>query len=201
MVQARVMTRGAYSDVVSRGLSWIRQPDQESGADADQSLDHEQLGIAFLNHRAELLGFAARSLGGQSLAEEAVQETFVRALASHPGFDSTRGAIRSWLFAIERHVLIDLARARLAHPEGEIDPNSPSAEDQIETAMRAWQVEAALSKLGADHRQVVLEIYYRGRPSRELALELGIPEGTVRSRLYYALQALRVSLHDMDLSP
>lgn len=195
------MTIGAYSDVVSRGLSWNRQPDQESGADADQDPDHEQLGIAFLNHRAELLGFAVRSLGAQSLAEEAVQETFVRALAARPGFDSTRGAIRSWLFAIERHVLVDLARARLAHPEGEIDPNSPSAEDQIETAMRAWQVEEALGKLGADHRQVVVEIYYRGRPSRELARELGIPEGTVRSRLYYALQALRVSLRDMDLAP
>ncbi|MGC1184648.1 MAG: sigma-70 family RNA polymerase sigma factor, partial [Candidatus Dormiibacterota bacterium] len=109
-----------------------------------------------------------------------------------------RGAIRSWLFAIERNVLIDLARARHAHPLTEIDPNSSADEDQIESAMRAWQVEEALSHLSFDHRQVVLELYYRGRPSRDLARQLGIPEGTVRSRLYYALQTLRSALQDVD---
>lgn len=191
------MTNGAYSGVMTPGLG-LNLPQDEPGTGARERVDHERLGIAFLTHRSELLGFANRSLGDRSLAEEAVQETFVRALRANPGFDPRRGTIRTWLFAIQRHVLVDLARTRRAHPVQEIDANSPSAEDHIEVAMRAWQVEQALTLLGAEHRQVVLEIYYRGRPSRDVARQLGLPEGTVRSRLYYALRALRAALNEMD---
>lgn len=191
------MTNCAYSGAVNPAIGLNLEPDGRSSGQDDQ----ERLGIAFLTHRSELLGFATRSLGDRSLAEEAVQDTFVRALAARPGFDPARGAIRSWLFAIERNVLIDLARARLAHPLADLEPNSASAEDQIEAAIRAWQVEEALSHLGSDHQQVVWEIYYRGRPSRDLARQLGVPEGTVRSRLYYALQALRSALQEADWSP
>ncbi|HUY08128.1 MAG TPA: sigma-70 family RNA polymerase sigma factor [Candidatus Dormibacteraeota bacterium] len=182
------------------GLRLNLEPSQDPPPSGDESLDHERLGVAFLTHRGELLGFARRSLGDESLAEEAVQETFVRALRARPGFDPKRGAMRAWLFSIERRIIVDLARARRAHPSQELDPNSLAAADQIEAAMRAWNVEEALRRLGPDHRLVVLEIYYRGRPSREVARQLGVPEGTVRSRLYYALRALRVLLDDMGWS-
>ncbi|MGH7611678.1 MAG: sigma factor-like helix-turn-helix DNA-binding protein, partial [Candidatus Dormibacteria bacterium] len=57
-----------------------------------------------------------------------------------------------------------------------------------------WQVEAALLELSSEHRQVILEIYYRGRTARDLARRLALPEGTVRSRLYYGLRQLRHNL-------
>ncbi|MGA7172575.1 MAG: sigma-70 family RNA polymerase sigma factor [Candidatus Dormiibacterota bacterium] len=173
------------------------EPSQDPPPGGGGSPDHERLGVAFLTHRSELLGFARRSLGDESLAEEAVQETFVRALRARPGFDPKRGAMRPWLFSIERRIIVDLARARSAHPSLELDLNSPAAADQIGAAMRSWNVEEALRRLGPEHRLVVLEIYYRGRPSREVARQLGIPDGTVRSRLYYALRALRVTLDEM----
>jgi RNA polymerase sigma-70 factor (ECF subfamily) len=61
----------------------------------------------------------------------------------------------------------------------------------------AWQVEEALSRIGEDHRRVLIETYYRGRPYAEVAVELGVPEGTVKSRVYYALKALRLRLNEM----
>jgi RNA polymerase sigma-70 factor (ECF subfamily) len=191
------MSSYAYSGPVPGGLRLNLEPSQDPPPSGGESPDHERLGVAFLTHQRELLGFARRSLGDESLAEEAVQETFVRALRARPGFDPKRGAMRPWLFSIERRIIVDLARARSAHPSQELNPNSPSAADQIEAAMLSWNVEEALRRLGPDHRLVVLEIYYRGRPSREVARRLGVPEGTVRSRLYYALQALRVSLDEM----
>jgi len=191
------MTSWAYSGPMTGGVGLNLDPSQDPPTKGGQSPDHEQLGVAFLTHRSELLGFARRSLGDASLAEEAVQETFVRALRARPGFDPQRGAMRTWLFVIERRIIVDLARSRRTNRAQELDPNSPSPADQIDAAMRSWNVEEALRRLRPDHRQVVLEIYYRGRPSRELARELGIPEGTVRSRLYYALRALRVSLADL----
>jgi RNA polymerase sigma-70 factor (ECF subfamily) len=63
--------------------------------------------------------------------------------------------------------------------------------------MRGWLVEEALRRIRPEHRAVVVEIYFRGRPSSEVADLLGIPEGTVRSRLFYALKALRLALDEV----
>ncbi len=63
--------------------------------------------------------------------------------------------------------------------------------------MLGWQVEEAIRRLRPEHRQVLIETYYRGRVARDMALELGIPEGTVRSRLFYALRSLRLVLDEM----
>lgn len=191
------MTSCAYIGSVTGILGARRDESNGATADTQETLDRDRLGAAFEAHRGELLGFARQSLGDPELAEEAVQETFVRALRTQHGFNPDLGAIRSWLFAIERRVIVDLARARSARQTQELDQDIPSAVDQVEVAMQAWNVEEALRRLGPEHRQVVLEIYYRGRPSRELARQLGIPEGTVRSRLYYALRALRLTLDEM----
>jgi RNA polymerase sigma-70 factor (ECF subfamily) len=69
--------------------------------------------------------------------------------------------------------------------------------DHVERAMAAWQVEEAVGHLTEEHRTVVIEIYFRGRTSKELADRLSVPEGTVRSRLFYALKALRLTLQEM----
>ncbi len=151
---------------------------------------------AYAAHAGELYGFAVRSLGDAGLAEEAVQETFVRAWRAGERFDPEIGSLRTWLFAILRNVVIDLGRARAARPrvaEGGIEP----AVEPLEQALLSWQVEEALRRLGEDHRRVLVETYDRGRPYAEVAAELGIPEGTVKSRVYYGLRALRVVLEEM----
>lgn len=191
------MTAHAYSRSMTVGVDLNLEPGHDRPTNEG---DREQLAVAFSAHKDELRGFARRSLGDDSLADEAVQETFLRAVRAKPGFDPQRGAIRTWLFAIARRVIVDLARARSAHPSQELDPNKAAATDEIEKAMRSWDVEEALRRLGPDHRVVVIEIYYRGRASRDLAQQLGLPEGTVRSRLYYALRALRVALGDLGWS-
>ena len=70
------------------------------------------------------------------------------------------------------------------------------AEDQVERALLAWEVEEALRRIGEDHRRVLLEVYYRARPYAEVAVEIGIPEGTVKSRVYYGVKALRLALEE-----
>jgi RNA polymerase sigma-70 factor (ECF subfamily) len=151
---------------------------------------------AYAAHSGELYGFAMRSLGDAGLAEEAVQETFVRAWRAGDRFDPDIGSLRTWLFAILRNVVIDLGRARAVRPgvaEGGIEP----AVEPFEEALTAWQIEEAMRRIGEEHRRVIFETYYRGRPYGEVAAELGIPEGTVKSRVYYGLRALRVVLEEM----
>ncbi len=151
---------------------------------------------AYAAHSGELYGFALRSLGDAGLAEEAVQETFVRAWRAGERFDPEIGSLRTWLFAILRNVVIDLGRARAARPGVAAEGIEQSVEP-FEEALESWRIEEALRRIGDDHRRVIFETFYRGRPYAEVAEELGVPEGTIKSRVYYGLRALRVVLEEM----
>lgn len=151
---------------------------------------------AYAAHAGELYGFALRSLGDAGMAEEAVQETFLRAWRAGERFDPQIGSLRTWLFAILRNVVIDLSRARAARPALSASQAEPSVEP-IDQALLTWQVEEAMRRIGEEHRRILVETHYRGRPYAEVAAELGIPEGTVKSRVYYGLRALRVVLEEM----
>jgi RNA polymerase sigma-70 factor (ECF subfamily) len=158
--------------------------------------DERDVREAYAAHGTELFGFAVRSLGDRGLAEEAVQETFLRAWRAGDRFDPQIGSLRTWLFAILRNVVIDLGRARATRPrlaEGGIEPSV----EPLDEALRAWQVEEGLRRIGEEHRRVLVETFYRGRPYAEVAEELGVPEGTVKSRVYYGLRALRVALEEI----
>jgi RNA polymerase sigma-70 factor (ECF subfamily) len=151
-------------------------------------------------HGAELYRFARRSLGDAGLAEEAVQEAFLRAWRASASYDPARASQRTWLFAILRNVVIDLVRARRSRPplaaadeDGRTPEGAPS-DGGIERMLTVWEVEAALANLADDHRQALVEVHWRGRPYADVASELGIPEGTVKSRVYYGLRAMREAL-------
>ena len=151
---------------------------------------------AYAAHSGELYGFAVRSLNDAGLAEEAVQETFLRAWKAGERYDPEIGSLRTWLFAILRNVVIDLGRARASRPrvaEGGVEPSV----EPLEQALLAWQVEEAMRRIGDDHRKVLLETHFRARPYSEVAEELGVPEGTIKSRVYYGLKALRVAMEEM----
>jgi len=158
------------------------------------------LRASYRAHAGELFRFALRSLGDRGMAEEVVQETFLRAWRAADRFDPDLSSLRTWLFAIGRNVVIDLSRARAARPPlaADVAAVEPSAgDDPIERALAAWQVEEALRRISEHHRTALVETYYRARSYPEVAAELGIPEGTLRSRVYYGLRALRLALEEM----
>jgi RNA polymerase sigma-70 factor (ECF subfamily) len=168
-----------------------------NGSPVKESADEEGLRAAYLAHSGELYGYARRSLNDSGAAEEVVQETFIRAWRARERFDPDLGSLRTWLFAIERRIVIDQARSRALRQTSPMPADLVQVGDDIEKALVGWQVEEALRRLRPDHRHVLVETYYRGRPGRDVAIELGIPEGTVRSRLFYALQSLRLTLDEM----
>jgi RNA polymerase sigma-70 factor, ECF subfamily len=158
--------------------------------------DESEVREAYAAHSGELYGFALRSLGDRGLAEEAVQETFLRAWRAGERFDPELGSLRTWLFAILRNVVIDLGRARAARPA--VATGSPEdTHEPLEQILLSWQVEEGLRRIGDQHRQVLVETYYKGRPYAEVAAEIGVPEGTIKSRVYYGLRALRNALEEL----
>ena len=165
--------------------------------------DAEWIAAAYAAHGRELYRFALRSLGDSGLAEEAVQTTYLRAWRAASRFDESLGSLRTWLFAIVRNVVVDMARARSARPSladasvAERGELWPASESDVDRMLVAWQVEEALRRLSSDHRRALIEIYFRSRSYEEVALEFGIPTGTVKSRVYYALKALRLALEEL----
>jgi RNA polymerase sigma-70 factor (ECF subfamily) len=163
--------------------------------------DDEGIRQAWAAHGDELLGYAVHALGDRAAAEEAVQETFVRAWRAAGRYDRSR-PLRPWLFAILRHVVVDQARSRSVRPapaaarDGEQGAEA-AVGDQVETVLDRWLVEEGLRRIRDDQRTVLVETYYRGRTYAEVAAELGIPEGTARSRAFYALRALRLALEEL----
>ncbi len=163
--------------------------------------DEEALRSAYDAHAGELFGFALRSLGDRGLAEEVTQETFVRSWRSRERFDERRGSLRTWLFSIARNLIIDSVRARDARPaQAGGEPNrdlAEATEAPDERSLRGMLVADAMERLSEDHRVVIREIYLRDRRYDDLARELGVPPGTLRSRTYYALKSLRLALEEM----
>jgi RNA polymerase sigma-70 factor (ECF subfamily) len=136
--------------------------------------------------------------GDQHSAEDITQETMLRAW-SHA--DSLRGSdrsIRPWLFTVARRLVIDASRQRDTRPREVPFPSADDAggslEEGFEAAQTRDQVIRALRSLTPAQREVILYTHYLGKSVAEVAKELCIPEGTVKSRTFNALRALRVRL-------
>jgi RNA polymerase sigma-70 factor, ECF subfamily len=170
------------------------------------SLESPQaLEVAYRRYAGELYGVAVRGLHDRGLAEEAVQETFLRAWRSRRRYDPTLSSQRTWLFAILRNVVIDAQRRMRVRPvvsdtevDTAVDAVAPASTD-IDSAILGWQVEEALRRLSDEHRHVLVEVRLRARTLADVAGELGVPVGTVKSRLHYALRALRLALEEQGV--
>jgi RNA polymerase sigma-70 factor (ECF subfamily) len=157
------------------------------------------MALLFDQHGGPLLAFALQlTSGDRQRAEDVVQETLLRAWRHPEALDSNRGSPRAWLRTVARNIAFDDYRARQARPREvgiELADRVPDAgDDTIDRALEAWIVAEALQSLTPAHRQVLVETFYRGGSVADASLALGVPPGTVKSRTYYALRALRAAL-------
>jgi RNA polymerase sigma-70 factor (ECF subfamily) len=145
-------------------------------------------------HGAVLTRFARKlTLGDWQRAEDIVQETMMRAWHHPEVVEGNAAAMRPWLFTVARNVSIDLWRAR-ARTDEVIDSDQADRHDRgegIDRATTSLDIHAALGRLSPVQRQVIEQMYYLDRPVAEIAASLGVPEGTVKSRAYYAVRQLR----------
>jgi RNA polymerase sigma-70 factor (ECF subfamily) len=136
--------------------------------------------------------------GDRAQAQDVVQETMLRAWRNPHVLGQTSGSARGWLFTVAKRIVIDewrTARARRERVTEQL-PEQPVA-DGVDRALDRQLVVAALRTLSLEHREVLVECYFRGASVAEAAVSLGVPAGTVKSRTHYALRALRLAVEEM----
>src|SRR3954462_6756979 len=153
-----------------------RRPKKAKGEDLIRQL--------YAEHGRSLLAYATRLTGDRAAAEDVVQETLVRAWKHAGDLTEGRGSVRGWLLTVTRNIVTDRARARAVRPVEVADvlDRPPVEGDHSESVVNTMVVLEALDKVSPEHREVLVQLYYRGRSVAEAAKELGIPPGTVKSR-------------------
>lgn len=167
----------------------------ETAGERSVAIDDDEILIRTLHaeHSRCLLAYAIRLTGDRFAAEDVVQETLLRAWR-HAAALREVGSARAWLLAVARNVAIDRLRAKGARlPETPLSApgGEPTSADHAPDVVENIVMHRALARLTVEHRAVLAQIYYLGRTVAETSRALGIPEGTVKSRTYHALRALR----------
>ena len=188
------MPPSAHAPAVADAVLVDRLRGDESG---------ESMRALYRLYGGELFGFALNALGDRGAAEEIVQEVFLRAWRHAGRYDAERASVRTWLYQITRHAIIDARRRAAVRPglPAHEPPAEPEGGASLEQAMLGWQVAAALERLSPDHRQMIRMAQFRGLTMREIAEHTGLPVGTVKSRTWYALRSLRLVLEEMGVVP
>ena len=144
--------------------------------------------LLYAEHAAAIWRYAVRLTGDRARAEDVVQETLLRA----------------WLFTVARNLVIDERRsARFRSESGTPDVEAEAdraGPDESESMLDRMLLGEAIRELSEEHRAVISRAYYRGWSTAQIAEDLHIAEGTVKSRLHYGVRALRLRLEEMGVT-
>jgi RNA polymerase sigma-70 factor (ECF subfamily) len=185
--------------------------DVETAVDQDETgaerrrrrLVEENYDLLYRQHARPLFRYLLRlTLGDYREAEDYLQETFLRTWRYLQEHTVDPKIMRQWLYTVARRIVIDGLRAKRARPTevAATDLNLPSQPDcAIERLVQVHALRSALMSLSPEHRAALIEIFYHERTAREAAEILGVPEGTVKSRAYYAVRALRQAALAQDV--
>lgn len=162
----------------------------------------EMLSVLHQRHAPSLLRYVIWLTGDRQLAEDVVQETLLRVWRRPELLAQHTDSVKGWLFTVARNQVIDDRRsARARHEIGVAQVREQPQTDEVDELLNAWLVSDALAQLSGNHRKVVVHAYFHGLSTAEIARTCGIPEGTVKSRLHYALQALRREMQRNGVRP
>lgn len=189
--------------MASPALSGRAARARRTGAGSRAADDNTIVAELYRRYRTLLLSCVlGLTAGDRQLAEDVVQETMVRAWRQAGRLDLGEPSLMPWLATVARRIVIDLGRRRRARPPeaGDATVEDFPVADVTEDLLRKVVVVEALQALSPAHREVLNETILRDRTVSAAAEVLGIPVGTVKSRVYHALRALRLVLAERGVS-
>ena len=199
------------ADGTLEGEKRVRSPRHAMSRRADEVSDEElmvhlggpgvetTISTLYDRYGRTVFGVGLKILGDHSLAEELVQEVFLKVWRSSRTFDPSRGSFSTWLYRVTRSCALDLYRKR-AHrirpvPDGDLHvvaapDSSPGPQEIVDDSWLSWRVSRALEVLDAPQREVIELAYHGGLSQREISERTGVPLGTVKTRTASAFKRL-----------
>jgi RNA polymerase sigma-70 factor (ECF subfamily) len=159
--------------------------------------DQDALRQLYRAFERPLYTLGIRWLHDQALAEELVQEVTLRVWRRASSFDPSKGAASSWIFGVARNVAADLGRAARRVPTPVEDPLVSQEPWDEDSSWQQWQIATAVQNLPVEQQRIIHLAYVLQFTQSEIARALDIPLGTVKTRLYQGLRALRPLLADI----
>lgn len=159
----------------------------------------DHLRRVYAEHGRAMHLYAARLLDDTAAAEDLVQEALIRLWHRPQVLDDDRGSLRGWLLTVVRNLAVDRVRGQRARPPEVADTagREPAQPDHADAVVASITVHRALGALSAEHRAVLEQVFLADNDLDGAARVLDVPKGTVKSRSFYALRALRGMLdHD-----
>jgi RNA polymerase sigma-70 factor (ECF subfamily) len=160
--------------------------------------------VLYDEHAAPLQRYAMRLTGDRARAEDVVQETLLRAWQHPEATADHERSPRPWLFTVAHNMIIDECRSSRFRNELSLldgsDVPERSGPDAVGAALDRMLIGDALAQLSTAHRAVIQRSYYRGWTTAQIAEDLQIAEGTVKSRLHYAVRALRLTMQELGVT-
>ncbi len=160
--------------------------------------DEDVVAAIYRDHGTALRRFVLSCTSDENLADDVVQETVLRVWQHAP---QITGSLRSYLFRTARNVIIDNYRKARRRP-AEAGPAAlelAESSERVDELLNRVLMEEALLRLSQEHREVLVALHYQRFTVNEAALRLNIPSGTVKSRAFYAVRALRTILDEMGV--
>jgi len=184
-----------------------QRADEPSDEQLMTNLDGPEVEVAlsklYDRYSRTVFGVGLKILSDRSMAEELVQEVFLKVWRSSGTFDPSRGSFSTWLYRVTRSVALDLYRKR-AHrirqvSDGQLHiaterDSSAGPQELVDESWLSWRVSRALEVLDAPHREVIELAYFGGLSQREISERTGVPLGTVKTRTASAYRSLRKEL-------
>lgn len=176
------------------------------------TLQEAQWQLIHDRHTGELWRFVLSLTGDRTVAEDVVQEVLLRAWRAPELAGRDQAAVRAWLFTVARRLVIDRWRSASVRHESTVDAldvglaerdhglSVTDQGDRTDQVLDRWLIADALTVLTLEHRTVLIAAYYEGRSTADIAQQLQIAEGTVKSRLHYGLRHLRMILQERGVT-
>lgn len=163
--------------------------------------DKQALETLYNRYEKLLFSFAYRMTGQKELAEEVVQEVFIKIWTKKGMYNQEKGKFSSWLLTIARNTSIDLLRKKREttysiEERDSIHSEDPSIEDMVEWKEKGRDIRRAVRDLNKDQQEIVELFYFKGWAQAKIADHCQIPLGTVKGRIRLALQHLRKNLEN-----
>ena len=149
----------------------------------------------YRRYSGRIYRFGLNLLGDAGLADELVQECFVRLWRTAGRFDLSRGTVAAYMFVMGRSIAADLRKRPSSRPLMLVDEAQiPAQPDGVDQILETLMMRDALDSLSAAHREVLILVHAEGLTQSQIAERLGLPLGTVKTRMYHGLRALRAAL-------